>query len=197
MRSRSWRISVLRRLSSSSGWPNRTICSSLCCLVSRFDSRRISSSVPIGMLCDSSTNTTTCLCSACLESRYSLSACITSRRPASRGSVSCSSKAMACRISSGETLGIRQVDRLHARRQARLQDPAQHGLAAAHLAGDLDDPLAVRDRVGQRLQHRAAVAALEKEVGVRSDPKRRLLEAEEGVVHRAVGQLFCVSATGA
>ena len=97
----------------------------------------------------------------------------------------------------GRDARIGQVDRLHARRQARLQHPAQHGLAAAHLAGDLDDPLAVGDRVGQRLQHRAAVAALEKEVGVRRDAKRRLLEAEEGVVHRAVESALLVSGTGA
>jgi hypothetical protein len=38
----------------------------------------------------------------------------------------------------------------------------QHGLAAADLAGDLDDAFAVGDGVDQRLEDRPAVAASEK-----------------------------------
>ncbi len=69
-------------------------------------------------------------------------------------------------------------------RQARLQDPAQHGLAAADLAGDLDDALALTDGVDQRLQHRAAIAAFEEEIGVGSDLEGRLRQPEECVVHQ-------------
>ena len=59
----------------------------------------------------------------------------------------------------------------------------EHGLAAAHLAGHLDDALAVGDGVDQRLQDRPAVAAGEEELGVRRDLERRLIQSEVAVVH--------------
>ena len=66
------------------------------------------------------------------------------------------------------------------------QHPAQHGLAAAHLARHFDDALVVSDGVEQRLQRRAAVGAAEEKVGVRGDAKGRFVQAEVIEIHGVV-----------
>ena len=79
---------------------------------------------------------------------------------------------------------IRQVDDIHPVRQAFLQHPAKHGLAAAHLADDLDDAFAAGDRVHQSVEDLAAVAAGIEQFGIRCNPEGRALEAEVIVIHR-------------
>ena len=69
MRSFNWRIFGSASVSSNSGCPNKTICSSFWLCVSRFDNKRISSSVAIGMACASSTNSTTWRPAACCCTR--------------------------------------------------------------------------------------------------------------------------------
>jgi hypothetical protein len=74
--------------------------------------------------------------------------------------------------------GRRQVDRLDMRRQALHQHPAEHGLAASDLAGNLDDAFVVQDCVHQRFQGRAAIGPVEEEVRMRRDAEGRLRQAE-------------------
>ena len=74
--------------------------------------------------------------------------------------------------------GRGEVDRRHLGRQPLHQHAAQHGLAAADLARDLDDAFVVQHRVGERFQCRAALGALEEEIGVRRDAERRLVQPE-------------------
>ena len=74
--------------------------------------------------------------------------------------------------------GRGEVDGRDVLRQPLHQHAAQHGLAAADLARHLDDALVVQHRVDQRLQRRAAVGALEEEIGVRRDAERRFREPE-------------------
>ena len=90
----------------------------------------------------------------------------------------------------GRNARIGNVDGFDVGRQARLQHVAQHGFAAADLAGNLDDALALADRVDQRFEYGAAIAAAEKELGVRGDAERRLGESEVAVIH----QLPCLRA---
>ena len=79
---------------------------------------------------------------------------------------------------------IRQIDDIHPIRQALLQHPAKHGLAAAHLADHFDDAFAAVDRVHQSIEDLAAVAAGIEQLGVRRYPEGRALEAEVFVIHR-------------
>ncbi len=72
----------------------------------------------------------------------------------------------------------REVDGRRLGRQALHQHAAQHGLAAADLARDLDDALVVQHGVAQRLERGAALGAVEEEIGVRRDAKRRLVQPE-------------------
>src|SRR3989441_4753874 len=78
-----------------------------------------------------------------------------------------------------------EVDRLDVRRQPLHQHPAQHGLAAAYFARQLDDALVVQDGVDQRFQGGAPVGAVEEKVGVRRDAERRLGEPEVLQVKRS------------
>ena len=71
-----------------------------------------------------------------------------------------------------------EVDRHHLARQPLHQHAAKHRLAAADLAGDLDDAFIVHHGVGKRFERRAALPAVEKEVGMRRDAKRRLVQPE-------------------
>ncbi len=80
--------------------------------------------------------------------------------------------------------GRGEVDGRDVLRQPLHQHAAQHGLAAADLARHLDDAFVVQHRVDQRLQRRAAVGAVEEEIGVRRDAERRLGEAEMLEVER-------------
>ena len=75
----------------------------------------------------------------------------------------------------------RSVSTCSGRRSSSIA--AQHGLAAADFAGDLDDALVVGDRVDQRLERRAAVGAGEEEIGVRRDAERRFAQAEVVEIH--------------
>ena len=68
-----------------------------------------------------------------------------------------------------------------------MQHAAEHRLAAAHFAGDLDHSLAGGDRVDQRLERGSAVGAGEEELGVRRDAERRLAQTEVFEVHRHGG----------
>ncbi len=79
--------------------------------------------------------------------------------------------------------GNREIDGFDILRQALDQHPAQHGLARADLAADLDDALAVGDRVQQPFQRRAAVRAGKEELGVWRDRERRFGEAEMFQIH--------------
>ena len=87
----------------------------------------------------------------------------------------------------GRDTGVRQINRDHLFRQPALQHAAEHRFTAADFAGDLDDALALGDRVNQCLEDRTAVAAAEKEIGVRCDLERRLGQSEVLVIH---GYLF-------
>jgi hypothetical protein len=69
-------------------------------------------------------------------------------------------------------------------RKAFHQHAAEHGLAAAHLAGDLHHAFRRGDRVEQRLERGAAVRAREEELRVRRDAERRLAQPEVLQVHR-------------
>jgi hypothetical protein len=82
----------------------------------------------------------------------------------------------------------REVDRVDVRRQPLHEDAAQHGLAAADLARDLHDALVVQHRVDQAFERRAAVGAVEEEVGVRGNAERRLLQPE---VFEVQSHYFC------
>ena len=105
MRSLSWRISLRLRMSFSSGWPKRTICSSLWRFDSRLESRRISSSVSAGMACASSMRTTTWRPCAYRSMRCSCRARSTAlTRLVAR--LTCSSSARAKRISSRDSEGL-------------------------------------------------------------------------------------------
>ncbi|EXI78421.1 MAG: hypothetical protein AW10_03027 [Candidatus Accumulibacter appositus] len=79
---------------------------------------------------------------------------------------------------------IGQIDRLDVVRKLLEQHPAKHRLAATHLAADLDDAFVVSNGVNQGLEGRAALAASKKELGVRRDPKRRLMQAEMLQIHQ-------------
>ena len=65
----------------------------------------------------------------------------------------------------------------------RFQHAAQHGLAAADLAADFDDALALGNRIHQRVEDRPAITAGEKERSIRCDFERGLAEAVVLVVH--------------
>ena len=75
---------------------------------------------------------------------------------------------------------VHDLDRL---RQLHLQHAADHGLAAADLADDLDDPFAAGDRVDDGVEDRAPAPAREEQPRVRRDPEGRLGETEVLVVH--------------
>jgi hypothetical protein len=79
--------------------------------------------------------------------------------------------------------GIREIDDLGVFRQFPRQHPAHHGLAAPHLADDLDDAFAARDGVHQRFQHRAAVAPRKEQTRVGRDLERRLRQPEIAEIH--------------
>ena len=74
--------------------------------------------------------------------------------------------------------GRGEIDGRHFGRQALHQHAAEHGLAAAHLARHLDDAFVVQHGVGKRFERRAALRALEEEIGMRCDAERRLVQAE-------------------
>nr|GEU28193.1 conserved hypothetical protein [Tanacetum cinerariifolium] len=75
-------------------------------------------------------------------------------------------------------VGVDQVNHFDMRRQLAFQHAAQHGLAGAHFAGDLDDALAVAHRVQQRRQNLAArIAGIEKR-RVGRDAERGFAQAE-------------------
>ena len=57
-------------------------------------------------------------------------------------------------------------------------------MAAANLAGHLDDTFVVRHGVDQRFERRATVGTAEEEIGVRRDAKRRLIQPEVLEVER-------------
>ncbi len=80
--------------------------------------------------------------------------------------------------------GRGEIDRADLGRQPLHQHAAEHGLAAADFARDLDDALVVQHGVDQRFQGRAAVGAVEEEIGVRRDPERRLGQPEMLEVER-------------
>ena len=69
-------------------------------------------------------------------------------------------------------------------RQALHQHPAQHRLAAADFAGDLDDALVVSDRVEKRLERCAAVGALKEEIRMGRNAEGRLFQPEMVQIHR-------------
>ena len=73
---------------------------------------------------------------------------------------------------------VGEIERLDVGWQALQQHSAEHGLAAAHLAGDLDDALVLGDRIDQRVECRAAIGAGKEEIGMRRDAERRLAQAE-------------------
>src|SRR5574340_475033 len=83
----------------------------------------------------------------------------------------------------GRYAGMGEIDGFDVCRQACLQHVAQHGLAAADFARYLDYALAIADGIDHRFEDRPAVAAAEKEFGVRRDLERRLGEPEVAVVH--------------
>ncbi len=64
---------------------------------------------------------------------------------------------------------VGQVDGLDLRRQALHEHPAQHGFAAAYLAGYLDNTFIMRDRIQQCFKCGAAIGAFEEKVGMRGD----------------------------
>ena len=72
----------------------------------------------------------------------------------------------------------REVKGFHVARQTLHQHAAEHGLAAADLARHLDDALVMHHRIGERLERRAALGAVEEKVGMRRNAKRRLVQAE-------------------
>ena len=73
---------------------------------------------------------------------------------------------------------VGQVERFDVGRQAFEQHAAEHGLAAADFAGDLDDAFVLGDGVDQRVERRAAVGAGKEEIGMRRDAKGRFAQAE-------------------
>ncbi|MPN64618.1 hypothetical protein SDC9_212394 [bioreactor metagenome] len=73
---------------------------------------------------------------------------------------------------------IGEVERFDVARQALEQHPAQHGLAAADFAGDLDDAFILRDGIDQGVQRRAAIGTGEEKVGMRRDAEWRFAHAE-------------------
>jgi hypothetical protein len=86
----------------------------------------------------------------------------------------------------GPQAGIDQVDDVDIVRQPALHHAAEHGLAAADLAGHLDDALAVGDGVQQRVEDLAARVAAVKKGGIRRDAEGRLVQAEVLVIQVAV-----------
>jgi hypothetical protein len=97
-----------------------------------------------------------------------------------------SSSARVNRISSRDSEGLARKRVSTFSRQALHQHPAEHGLAAADLAADLDDAFVVGDGVEQGLERGAAIGAFEKEIRVRGDAERRLAQAEMIQIHGAV-----------
>ena len=93
----------------------------------------------------------------------------------------------------GEHLVARQrrhgeVNRFYRVGQAFHQHPAQHGLAGTHLTGNLDHALATGNGVNQRIEGFAAIRPREEELGMGSDFKRCLGQAEVFQIHRHVCQ---------
>ena len=84
---------------------------------------------------------------------------MTSRRLASRARLQLQLERDRVQDFLGRDAGIGEINGLDVRRQPRRQHAAQHGLAAADFAGDLDDAFALADGVDQRFEYRAAVAA--------------------------------------
>ena len=62
--------------------------------------------------------------------------------------------------------------------KALHEHPAEHGLPAADLSRYLDDPFVLQDGVQEGIQGRTPISTVKEEVGVRSDPERRLVESE-------------------
>ena len=78
----------------------------------------------------------------------------------------------------------REVDHLDRGREPLHQHAAEHRLAAADLAGDLDQALARRDRVEKRFERGAAVGARVEELRVGRDAEGRFPQSEMLEVHR-------------
>ncbi len=81
---------------------------------------------------------------------------------------------------------VGEVDGLDVIGQASLQHAAKHRLAAAHLAGYLDDAFALRDCVNQCLEDCTSIATVEEHLRVRGDLERRLGQPEKAVVHLVI-----------
>ena len=73
---------------------------------------------------------------------------------------------------------VGQVERFDVGRQALEQHAAEHGLAAADLAGDLDDAFVLGDGIDQGIERRSAVGTGKEEIGMRGDAEGRFAQAE-------------------
>jgi hypothetical protein len=71
-----------------------------------------------------------------------------------------------------------EIDGFHLGGQPLHEHAAEHGFAAADFARHLDDAFVMHHGIGERLERRAALGAVEEEVRVRRDAKGRLVEAE-------------------
>ena len=79
--------------------------------------------------------------------------------------------------------GVGKVDGIDVLGQSLEQHPAEHCLAAAHFAADLDDSFVMGDGVDQCFQRGAAIGAREKEFGMRCDAEWRFAESEMFEIH--------------
>jgi len=73
---------------------------------------------------------------------------------------------------------IREVDNLNMLRKALHEHSAKHRLATADFARNLDYAFIVKDRVEKRIERRAPVRPVKKEIGMRGDPEGGLVQPE-------------------
>ena len=78
---------------------------------------------------------------------------------------------------------IAEIKCIHAVWQTLDEHPAEHGLAAAHLAAHLDDPFVVEDRINQCVEGGATTRTCKEELCMWSDPEWWLVEAVVVEVH--------------
>ena len=80
-------------------------------------------------------------------------------------------------------VGVREIGDVDVFGQFDRQHGRQHGLATANFADDLDDAFARRDRVSERIEDVAALAAFVEQPGVWRDLEGRLRQTEMFVIH--------------
>ena len=190
MRWSSWRSSRRRSLSSSSGWPTRTIWRSLRVAVSSVERMRICSRASTLICCASSRTTTTVLPSSPAARRCWFSVVMSSPLVMPRRSMPEVVEDGADQLDVRE-VGVEDERALHVGGQLAQEGAAERGLAGAHVADEGHEALLAGDAVEEAGQDLVMALRAEQEARVGREDEGRVVEAEEGLVHRATSPPSC------